>query len=67
MNKIREKIEAAWEDRSLLEKKSYKKAVRKLIDFLDKGEIRVATPSDAGWVVNDWVKKGVILYFPIQK
>lgn len=67
MNKIKEKIEAAWEDRSLLQKKSYKKAVRKLIALLDKGAIRVATPTEAGWQVNDWVKKGVILYFPIQK
>ena len=65
--KIKERIEEAWEDRSLLEKETYQQAVRSLIDLLDKGEIRVAEPGPDGWKVNDWVKKGVILYFPIQK
>ena len=67
MDHIRKKIEEAWEDRTLLEKKSYRKAIRGLIKLLDKGEVRVAEPSEEGWIVNDWIKKGVVLYFPIQK
>ncbi|MFW5657010.1 MAG: 2,3,4,5-tetrahydropyridine-2,6-dicarboxylate N-succinyltransferase [Bacteroidota bacterium] len=60
-------IEKAWEDRSLLEKADTENAVREVIELLDKGKVRVAEPSDDGWQVNDWVKKAVILYFPIQQ
>ncbi len=67
MSKIKQKIEAAWEDRSLLDKKSYRKAVRELIKLLDKGKLRVAEPTENGWQTHDWIKKGVILYFPIQE
>jgi 2,3,4,5-tetrahydropyridine-2-carboxylate N-succinyltransferase len=64
---MREIIEAAWEDRSLLEKESTQTAIRSLIEQLDLGKLRVAEPSTEGWKVNEWVKKGVVLYFPIQK
>ncbi len=57
----------AWQDRDLLKEKTTKKAIHDLIDALDQGEIRVAQPTDHGWQVNEWVKKGVILYFPIAK
>ncbi len=67
MNQLREIIEKAWDDRSLLEHESTQFAIRTLVEKLDKGEIRVAEPTINGWVVNEWVKKGVILYFPIQK
>ena len=67
MEGIKEKIEAAWEDRSLLEKGEYKEAVRGLLDLLDEGKVRVAEPTEEGWKVNDWIKKGVVLYFPIQE
>lgn len=67
MQEIRTKIEAAWEDRSLLQQPEYQAAVRGLVDLLDKGEVRVAEPTVDGWQVNDWIKKGVVLYFPIQK
>ncbi|MFW6224529.1 MAG: 2,3,4,5-tetrahydropyridine-2,6-dicarboxylate N-succinyltransferase [Bacteroidota bacterium] len=60
-------IEKAWEDRSLLEKADTQNAVREVIELLDKGKVRVAEPSEDGWQVNDWVKKAVILYFPIQQ
>ncbi len=60
-------IEAAWEDRSLLEKAETLDAIRAVIEQLDKGQLRCAEPTDEGWQVNDWVKKAVILYFPIQK
>ncbi len=67
IEKIRKKIEEAWEDRSLLDEKPYCKSIRQLVDLLDKGRVRVAEHTEEGWVVNDWIKKGVILYFPIQK
>ena len=67
MEEIRKKVEEAWEDRALLNEPNYQEAVRSLIHLLDEGNVRVAEPGDQGWIVNDWVKKGVILYFPIQK
>lgn len=64
---IKEIIENAWEDRSLLERKDVQIAIKSVVDELDSGTIRVAEPSGDGWKVNEWVKKAVILYFPIQK
>jgi 2,3,4,5-tetrahydropyridine-2-carboxylate N-succinyltransferase len=64
---MRKIIDAAWEDRELLKEKATQDAVCQVIEELDKGKIRVAEPSHNGWTVNDWVKKAVILYFPIQK
>jgi 2,3,4,5-tetrahydropyridine-2-carboxylate N-succinyltransferase len=60
-------IESAWENRELLKDKEVVNTVETIIDLLDRGEVRVAEPSDSGWKVNDWVKKAVILYFPIMK
>ena len=60
-------IESAWENKKLLENEDTKLAVKSVIESLDKGEIRVAEPTNNGWVVNEWIKKAVILYFPIQK
>lgn len=61
-------IEQAWEDRSKLSEKETQEAVQEVLRLLDSGEIRVAEPKDDGsWQVNEWVKKGVVLYFPIQK
>jgi 2,3,4,5-tetrahydropyridine-2,6-dicarboxylate N-succinyltransferase len=60
-------IEEAWENRELLKKKKTQETVREVISLLDKGKIRVAEPSANGWKVNEWIKKAVILYFPIQK
>ena len=60
-------IESAWEDRSLLEKSETQEAIREVINQLDTGKLRVASPIDGGWQVNEWVKKAVVLYFPIQK
>ena len=60
-------IESAWENRELLKEKSVIEAVRAVIELLDKGEIRVAEQINNKWKVNDWVKKAVILYFPLQK
>lgn len=60
-------IEEAWTDRSLLQHEHYRKAINEVIDQLDKGLLRVAQPSEDGWLVNEWVKKAVILYFPIRQ
>ena len=67
MEDIKSQIEAAWTDRSLLKNADTQAAIRSLIEALDKGKVRVAEPTADGWQVNDWVKKGVILYFPIQQ
>jgi len=60
-------VEKAWEDRELLKDVEIQESVRKVIDLLDTGKIRVAEPTNNGWQVNEWVKKAVVLYFPIQK
>ncbi len=67
MQNTEQLINAAWEDRTLLQIESTQKAIREVIEHLDKGMLRVAEPTDKGWKVNDWIKKAVILYFPIQK
>jgi 2,3,4,5-tetrahydropyridine-2,6-dicarboxylate N-succinyltransferase len=61
-------IEQAWEDRSLLEKTETREAIEAVIASLDAGELRVAEPLGNGdWQVNEWVKKAVVMYFPIRK
>ncbi len=68
MQELKSTIEQCWEDRSLLKDENNQKQIEAVIDLLDKGEIRVAQPDDNdGWIVNDWVKKAVVLYFPIRK
>jgi 2,3,4,5-tetrahydropyridine-2-carboxylate N-succinyltransferase len=65
--KIKEKIEAAWDDRSLLQDTDIQEAINDVVDQLDRGVLRVAEKKEGTWKVNDWVKKAVILYFPIRK
>ncbi len=60
-------VEAAWDNRDLLKDLPTQKAIENVVELLDKGAIRVAEFIDAKWVVNDWIKKAVILYFPLQK
>lgn len=70
MDTIRQLIEAAWEDRSLLNDKNTQEAVALVLEQLDLGQLRVAEPpAEAGgdWIVNDWVKKAVVLFFPLQQ
>lgn len=67
MENIRLLIEKAWEDRTMLQNPEVVKAIDTVIEELDKGNIRVATPKGGEWIVNEWVKKAVILYFPIRK
>lgn len=67
MNNLKEIIEKAWDDRSLLSQNETLSAIKEVISLLDEGKLRVATPTDNGWQVNEWVKKAVVLYFPTQK
>ncbi len=60
-------IEAAWDNRELLKDEKTIKTIREVIEMLDKGKLRVAQPEGNEWKVNEWVKKAVILYFPIQQ
>lgn len=64
---LQEIVEKAWEDRSLLKVESTKEAIETVIAELNQGNFRVAEPTAEGWKVNDWIKKAVILYFPIRK
>jgi 2,3,4,5-tetrahydropyridine-2-carboxylate N-succinyltransferase len=59
-------IEKAWEDRTMLDQEETRNHIRQVIEWLDKGKIRVAELSGDKWIVNEWIKKAVILYFPIQ-
>ncbi len=67
LDNLRQLIEASWKDRDLLKNETHTKAIRNVIALLDEGTLRVAEPTDNGWQVNEWVKKAVVLYFPIQK
>lgn len=66
-NKQKQLIESAWENREMLNQPETQEVIRNIIDLLDKGQLRIAEPSTDGWIVNEWLKKAVILYFPIQK
>jgi 2,3,4,5-tetrahydropyridine-2-carboxylate N-succinyltransferase len=64
---LKQIIETAWDNRALIQEKETQAAIRMVVDKLDKGELRVAEPTATGWQVNEWIKKAVILYFPIQQ
>ncbi|MCC8088556.1 MAG: 2,3,4,5-tetrahydropyridine-2,6-dicarboxylate N-succinyltransferase [Rikenellaceae bacterium] len=65
---IRSKVEEIWGNRELLKKQESEDLIREVIELLDKGKLRTAEPLPKGeWQVNEWVKKAVILYFPIQR
>ena len=67
MTNLQNIIEAAWENRELLKDQKTLDAIREVVNLLDAGTLRVAEPVANGWQVNEWVKKAVVLYFPIQK
>jgi len=67
MKQLQTVIENAWEDRSLLQNEVTQDAIRSVVKLLDEGTLRVAEPTNDGWQVNEWVKKAVVLYFPIQQ
>jgi len=67
MNELKSLIETIWDNRNLLSEQKSKETIRNVVELLDKGQIRIAEPTDNGWIVNEWIKKAVILYFPIQE
>ncbi|MDT0293875.1 2,3,4,5-tetrahydropyridine-2,6-dicarboxylate N-succinyltransferase [Mesonia ostreae] len=67
MEKLQQHILEAWENRDLLKEETTQKSIREVIHKIDAGELRCAQPTSDGWQVNEWVKKAVVLYFPIQK
>lgn len=64
---LQQTIENIWDNRDLLQNEDSQKAIREVISLVDKGEFRTAEPTENGWQVNEWVKKAVVMYFPIQK
>jgi len=64
---LKQRVEKIWEDRSLLQQPENQELIRSVIEKLDSGTLRVAEPVSDGWLVNEWVKKAVIMYFPIQQ
>ncbi|SEK22513.1 2,3,4,5-tetrahydropyridine-2,6-dicarboxylate N-succinyltransferase [Parapedobacter koreensis] len=67
IKELQKLVENAWENRQFLEYKEYQEAIETVIQKLDLGELRVAEPIGSRWHVNDWIKKAVILYFPIRQ
>lgn len=68
MEHLNRLIEEAWNDRGKLKQDKFREAVEKVIEQLDNGRVRVAEPlNSGGWKVNEWIKKAVILYFPLRK
>lgn len=66
MKDVKHLIEKAWDNRALLSEAVTQKAIRHIINALDHGRLRVAEPTTDGWLVNEWIKKAVVMYFPIQ-
>jgi len=67
MSELESIINKAWDSRALLKESSTQNAIREVVELLDQGKLRCAEPVDGGWQVNEWVKKAVVMYFPIQK
>lgn len=67
MENLKNSIEQAWDNRDLLQNKEHINAIREVVRLCDEGELRCAEKTSNGWQVNEWVKKAVVLYFPIQK
>ncbi len=68
-NELEQTIERVWADRDLLQQENNRAAIRRVVALVDRGELRTAEPVDTEkslWKVNEWVKKAIILYFPIQ-
>lgn len=64
---LKQLIQDAWANRELLKENTYSEAVKTTIEEIDKGRLRVASPGENGWVVNEWVKQAILLYFGIQQ
>jgi 2,3,4,5-tetrahydropyridine-2-carboxylate N-succinyltransferase len=64
---LQELIQAAWANRELLKEERYTDAIDAVIEELDKGRLRTASPTENGWQANEWVKQAVLLYFGVRK
>jgi 2,3,4,5-tetrahydropyridine-2-carboxylate N-succinyltransferase len=64
---LKARIGEAWENRDLLKSEAHRRAVEEVIEETDKGRLRVASPSADGWVVNEWVKQAILMYFGIRQ
>ena len=60
-------IEKAWNNKDLIKENKIIDAIENVIDKLDKGELRIAEKTNGNWVINEWIKKAVVLYFPIRE
>lgn len=67
MEQLKKTIEEAWNDRSKTKDAGVRRSIETALDHLDRGLLRVAEPLDDEWIVNEWVKKAVLLYFSIRK
>lgn len=67
MKELQQIIEEAWENRAKLQESKIQDAIHEVVGMLDTGKIRVAEPVNGKWMVHEWIKKAVILYFPICK
>lgn len=68
MEELKNIIEKAWDDKKMLSDQNVVNAIESVIKKLDKGELRIAEKNQENqWIVNDWLKKAVIMYFPIRK
>ena len=67
MENLQTIIESAWQNRENLREAVTQQAVKDVIELVDKGQLRVAEPTDNGWKVNEWVKKAIVMYFPMQQ
>ena len=67
MENLQTVIEQAWANRDLLQDVGVQDTIKQVVSLLNEGKVRVAEPTPNGWQVNDWIKKAVIMYFPIMK
>lgn len=67
MEELKKIIENAWNDKSLLEDREVCNSICNVIEMLDKGEVRIAEKLNGSWHINEWLKKAVLMYFPIMK
>ena len=64
---LKSKILEVWENRDLLSKEDSHAAINEVVELLDRGELRACEKIDGEWIVHEWIKKAVVLYFPIRK
>lgn len=65
---MKDLILKAWDNPEMRKEAALIEAVEKVVEQVDKGELRVAEPLENGdWQVNEWVKKAIVMYFPIRQ